>query len=325
MIRDLLRIARHTAAAALVSAALGILALQVSALGGWAGHPPDPYPYRLEVRLSEARLPLDRTGPLLEDLTRRWPGQVDVVRRAEGTWLVIRAATRNDRQLISGALDGALEQQGFSRSAVRLSSRWADEVAEVFEDPAAAAARYAALLPIVLAAGSAGFAITGWWLRRRHPEPAWEMGTISPLRATVIGLGVAGVALVIMTGLELVMRAIGAPVQEQDWIPAVVSQGRGAVITLLVLAVGVAPLGEELFFRGHVFRHLVAREYRLAAYVCSAGVFAAAHGNNPSGFPAYFLYGLILAWAFERWRSLLIPIVAHATVNAVAIGLLVAG
>jgi membrane protease YdiL (CAAX protease family) len=56
--------------------------------------------------------------------------------------------------------------------------------------------------------------------------------------------------------------------------------------------------------------------------VYSAGIFAAAHGNL-AGLPAYLLYGLVLAWSFDRWRSLVVPIVVHATVNATAVGLLV--
>jgi membrane protease YdiL (CAAX protease family) len=320
----LYRVVRHCALALVVSSILGAVALQAFAFGGLPGADPDPHPLRLELRLSDGALPAGRTAPLIADLAADLHESVaEVAVRPDGTWLVVRSATEERRRAANRGLDDVLRRHGFTRSTIRLASRWGDRFAEMAGDPLAVASRYAAAIPILVALGGVGFAAVGWYLRRRYPEPEWEAGTLRPAWAGIVGVGVGCAALATVTVLEWLLRWIGAPVQEQPWAVAIVNRGGGALAALVVLAVVVAPLGEELFFRGHVFRHLAAGGSAPLAYLCSAGAFAVAHGNNPSGLPAYLAYGLVLAWSFNRWRSLAVPVVAHATVNGVGVGLLI--
>ena len=87
---------------------------------------------------------------------------------------------------------------------------------------------------------------------------------------------------------------------------------------VVFLAVGVAPIVEELFFRGYaypVFKKHVGRH----AVWCSALVFAGVHMYVINFLPV-FVIGVILARLYERTGSLATAIVAHATANgAVAI------
>jgi membrane protease YdiL (CAAX protease family) len=88
---------------------------------------------------------------------------------------------------------------------------------------------------------------------------------------------------------------------------------------LVVLAVVVlAPIAEELFFRGIVFNAWLREGGRRWAYIGSAALFAAVHLSLVTALPI-FLLGLALAWVYERRRSLLAPIVMHATVNAISV------
>jgi len=87
----------------------------------------------------------------------------------------------------------------------------------------------------------------------------------------------------------------------------------------VVLAIVViAPIAEELFFRGIVFNAWLRETGRVPAYVGSAALFALIHLSLASLLPI-FLLGLALAWVYERTGTLLAPIVMHATVNGISV------
>lgn len=80
------------------------------------------------------------------------------------------------------------------------------------------------------------------------------------------------------------------------------------------LAGGVmAPLAEELFFRGLVFGYL-RRWGFISALLMSTGIFVLAHSF--SGFPLVQLVGgLVFGVCYEKERSLWVPIIIHAAGN----------
>lgn len=91
------------------------------------------------------------------------------------------------------------------------------------------------------------------------------------------------------------------------------------VLWLMALAaVLVAPLCEELLFRGYLYP--VAKKYTgpwLAA--CSSALFfAAAHGNLSALLPL-FLFGLLLVWIYEKTGSLWAPIAVHFCFNSATV------
>jgi membrane protease YdiL (CAAX protease family) len=77
----------------------------------------------------------------------------------------------------------------------------------------------------------------------------------------------------------------------------------------------LAPILEELIYRGLVYRRL--RDYLTvrAAAVISAAVFGLIHGNVVQ-FIFAFLVGLAFAAVYERYRTIWAPILAHVFVNA---------
>ncbi|MFN6093454.1 MAG: lysostaphin resistance A-like protein [Verrucomicrobiota bacterium] len=92
-----------------------------------------------------------------------------------------------------------------------------------------------------------------------------------------------------------------------------------AVLWLMALAaVLVAPLCEELLFRGYLYP--VAKKFTgpwLAA--CSSALFfAAAHGNLSALLPL-FLFGLLLVWIYEKTGSLWAPIAVHFCFNGATV------
>ncbi|NLZ05601.1 MAG: CPBP family intramembrane metalloprotease [Phycisphaerae bacterium] len=94
-------------------------------------------------------------------------------------------------------------------------------------------------------------------------------------------------------------------------------------VTLLVLlaflAVVVAPLVEEMIFRGlfqTVLRSYLARPW--PAIFLTSALFAVVHGDKPH-WPALFVLSIGLGYAYEKSGSLFRPIFMHAMFNGVAI------
>jgi uncharacterized protein len=101
--------------------------------------------------------------------------------------------------------------------------------------------------------------------------------------------------------------------------PAVSLVKRYAPWFLILYVVVLAPLIEELFFRGFVFAGLRQRYRRPTAALLSATLFALLHLQWTRFVPLAVL-GVLLATLYERSNSLWPPIVTHALVNLVALG-----
>jgi membrane protease YdiL (CAAX protease family) len=79
-------------------------------------------------------------------------------------------------------------------------------------------------------------------------------------------------------------------------------------------AVLLIPVAEELLFRGVLYPSLKRPFGRRWALWLSAILFGAVHVNLMTFLPLT-LFGLILAWLYERTGNLLAPIVAHSLFN----------
>ena len=81
-----------------------------------------------------------------------------------------------------------------------------------------------------------------------------------------------------------------------------------------------APIVEEILFRGLLFaglRHTLG--LRPGVWI-SALLFASVHAEI--GFGVIFALGAILAWLYDRTRSLVAPMIAHAVHNGLGVTLL---
>lgn len=91
----------------------------------------------------------------------------------------------------------------------------------------------------------------------------------------------------------------------------------GLLILFGIAVVVVAPLAEELLFRGLLFRGLDGVWPGWAAIVVSGLAFGAFHLNLPVLVP-FSLIGMIFAWAYKASGSLWVTIGAHFIVNSVS-------
>jgi membrane protease YdiL (CAAX protease family) len=87
---------------------------------------------------------------------------------------------------------------------------------------------------------------------------------------------------------------------------------------LLLLTVLLAPLCEEFIFRGLVFGGLRRSIGLPLSMVMSAALFAIVH--PPVSMLPVFGLGLLTAYAYERGKGLLAPMLVHAIYNAVVVG-----
>lgn len=91
----------------------------------------------------------------------------------------------------------------------------------------------------------------------------------------------------------------------------------GFVLELVVVGI-LAPISEELIFRGMIFETLYRYTRPVIAAVISALMFAVYHGNLVQGVYA-FCIGCILAYFCKRYGTLLAPILAHITANVISV------
>ena len=101
-------------------------------------------------------------------------------------------------------------------------------------------------------------------------------------------------------------------------------QGGGdpvAIGLLVIAAVVLAPIVEELIFRGCLYRFLKSQTTLLPAQIASGLLFSMIHWNLLSFLPLV-LIGIFLARVYEKTGSILVAIWFHAFFNAFSLGIL---
>ena len=137
------------------------------------------------------------------------------------------------------------------------------------------------------------------------------LGRLHPAGLGAVLLGFGGVTVLLMQAAALSVLVIPMPEMiVEQLMELVLSDPLG----FLVMGVVVAPIGEELLFRGVILRGLLRRYGTWTAALASALLFALAHLNPWQAVLALPL-GLLLAWLYLRTRSLLPCIAAHAACN----------
>lgn len=138
-------------------------------------------------------------------------------------------------------------------------------------------------------------------------------------RAVALGAGWGLVAwfgsTVLAAGAAALLEAIGMEVEPEAAQQAISMVEPWLVVLSVVI---LAPIAEEVFFRGVVFNALRREGGRRWAFVGSAVLFGAIHLSLVLFLPLLLL-GLALAWIYERTNNLLAPIAMHATVNGISV------
>ena len=194
-------------------------------------------------------------------------------------------------------------------------------------DPSVPDERQSLLTIIVTMAIEASLGLWVWlWVKLRHRVGIQALGF--KLRRSDVGWGVLaavvgfiGAGMIVQIVITITEGATGRRIEQPDQLPGLTG---GLEIALAAIAVViVAPIAEEMFFRGFLYQAL--RRWRGVAFavVVSAAIFAIVHGA-PLLIVGIFPLGVILAYLFERRGSLTATIAAHMTYNLIGFVLIVA-
>jgi CAAX protease family protein len=158
------------------------------------------------------------------------------------------------------------------------------------------------------------------WVRFVSHGPLAALGRPrTPWRDAALGIG-SGLALILAGGMALVVirvlvsLLIGHPPSTPEQIPSNVTGWPFALSGVTVVL--VAPLAEETFFRGFLYKGLRRRFSVWPAALVSSFFFGLVH-IYPLLIPALFVVGLGLALIYEYRQSLLASMAAHATFNLI--------
>ena len=128
------------------------------------------------------------------------------------------------------------------------------------------------------------------------------------------GLGVAALAAGYMALLEFVPQLR----ESIDEAVKATATYEGQKFWIFLLVVGFAPIAEEYFFRGLLFRTLERELGNWRSLVLSAAFFAIFH--PPLAWVPVACLGICTAWIFQTTRHLLPCIVCHMVYNACVLG-----
>jgi len=117
------------------------------------------------------------------------------------------------------------------------------------------------------------------------------------------------------------VRAIGLKPPVEPIQRLIFQEHRPAVLVLTaVLACGIGPLAEELFFRGVVYTAIRQRTPRVVAILASSAAFSLLH-TNLVGFLPIMALGCLLAYLYERTGSLISSLAVHIAHNTLLLSL----
>jgi len=172
------------------------------------------------------------------------------------------------------------------------------------------------------------------WLVRWHPDWRARIGVFGSrrgLRDVLAGL-IGGVLLypgIVIVGLVLtaLFEAVsGRPTTTPDQLPQHLNTPEA--IASVILAVFVAPVAEELFFRGILFRSIRDRRGFWLGALVSGLIFGLAHYEAAAWQDTVLLQsimvftGVALAYIYERRGNLLANVTAHMVFNVVGVFLI---
>lgn len=159
-----------------------------------------------------------------------------------------------------------------------------------------------------------------------RPGGGWalpaELGLRRPLHPAIKASAIAYFAYV---GCALVIAALIQPEQEDVTRDLGADEGVLGSVVAGFLIVCVAPVTEEIFFRGFMFKGLRRATSFVVAALVSAAIWGVFHYTGPESWGVVLqltVFGVALGWLYERTGSLIPTISVHALNNAIAFTIL---
>lgn len=174
---------------------------------------------------------------------------------------------------------------------------------------------------VVLLSTPVALLLVSWWFVLRPRALAGLPSWMGPDPGRALGIGVlAGIGMWVVGNLVgaaviALLQALGIGVDTQLAERAVETLDPWLVVLVVIF---LAPVAEELFFRGVVFNAWLREGGVRWAFIGSTLLFALIH-LSIAAFVPILLLGFALAWIYRRTQSLLAPIALHATFNGISV------
>lgn len=183
-------------------------------------------------------------------------------------------------------------------------------------------------LPVMVLAGWLQLFHKGWMKAIGFPKRVWReiwAGILGGLMVFLIaGVGIAKILTAVFD------RILGGSVQTPQQIPDRLSAAE--ILLAIGLAIVSAPIAEELFFRGMLFRAMRSKHSYWTAAIGSSLLFGLAHlqPDERSGtggalllVAMMFFVGFGLSYVYERRGNIVSSMAAHATFNTIGLILII--
>ncbi|MDP2313001.1 MAG: type II CAAX endopeptidase family protein [Pseudomonadota bacterium] len=148
-----------------------------------------------------------------------------------------------------------------------------------------------------------------------RPSPRWMLA----------GVGVGFAGLFTSALWSETARTLGHPMADQELVATVLDAGPSAGrIATVFFVVAVAPVLEELVFRGYLQTAIGARLGATMGIVCAGTLFGFFHIADPAVVPVLTAIGLMLGWVRHRSGSVYPAMAGHLVNNLAAMALALA-
>jgi membrane protease YdiL (CAAX protease family) len=165
-----------------------------------------------------------------------------------------------------------------------------------------------------------------------------EMGFARPIRGALADVGLGAVLAVPVVLAELILLSLLVPFVGTPASPLPAASSMSALVLNLLSAAILAPLGEEVFFRGYTTtawaravgpRSAIIRGALFFSFAHIATLFATSFSTGAAAAIAQFVAllpaGLALGWVFLARRSIWASIGLHGVYNALIVALAFVG
>ena len=157
-----------------------------------------------------------------------------------------------------------------------------------------------------------------WWLAVRKYGVGWDSLGLREFDLGTLGVGCGLMIIsVLFNATYSAFLAVFGLRMQVDLVP--VFAELSSPWWLLLAGIVVAPIVEELFFRGFVFAGLVQRHSWRKAALISSALFALVH-LQPLAIPPILILGYIFAYLYHRCGSIWPAVLMHVSTNALGLG-----
>ena len=143
-----------------------------------------------------------------------------------------------------------------------------------------------------------------------------------PLRACAAGIGLGVVALIAGDLVVFIVHSIGLNTSgQEDTLKSVHHSSLVTFLPFVLAAAVIAPIVEETFFRGYVFRVMSVRYGFASGLACSSVMFGALHLLGGVTWEAVGLVaiGAVLAYGYSRMGNPITNMTAHMLNNVIGL------